>query len=181
MYISSISVLLSDLATIVSGLQPSCFSSCNLPYRVYYKWVLGSSDTLPLYFHCHEISESSFNMKFCSQSCFWVIFIFFYTTAFIYVNNFTFSKLLPAFPESPQMVTMLVFLRSVIYSITFNSDPWRQFVSVVNISVILCIYFLTPPPVMFLASVKFFTCSNHIQFYSHYYHFLFCFCTFVVG
>lgn len=26
---------------------------------------------------------------------------------------------------------------------------------------------------MFLASVTLFTCSNHIQFYSHYYHFLF--------
>lgn len=127
-----------DLATIASGLQQSCFSSCNLPYRVYYKSEFGSSfDTTFCTFTVIKYLRVPLIWSF-GQSCLWIIFIFFYTTAFlIYVNNFTFTKLLCLHSQSLSngVNVSVPKVSNLFYNIQFRS--WRQFVSVVNISVIL--------------------------------------------
>lgn len=130
-----------DLATIASGLQQNCFSSCNLPYRVYYKSEFGSSsDTIFCTFIVMKYLRVPLIWNF-GQSCLWVIFIFFYTTVFlIYVNNFTFTKLLCLHSQSLSngVNVSVPKVSYLFYNIQFRS--WKQFVSVVNISVILYAY-----------------------------------------
>ena len=130
-----------DLATITSGLQQNCFSSCNLPYRVYYKSEFGSSsDTIFSTFIVMKYLRVPLIWSF-GQSCLWVIFIFFYTTVFlIYVNNFTFTKLLDLHSQSLSngVNVSVPKVSYLFYNIQFRS--WKQFVSVVNISVILYAY-----------------------------------------
>lgn len=120
-------------------LQPSCF--CHVTYHT--ECIINLSlDHLTTHPFVLSLSWNITRVPLIwsfGQSCFWVIFIFFYTTAFIYVNNFTFSKLSACIPRVSQMVCVSVPKVSYLfYNIQFRS--WRQFVSVVNISVILYAY-----------------------------------------